>query len=485
MTRPLICATVIEASIADLVSRRDAAAGDADMVELRLDGLARPEVAGALRGRTCPVVVTCRPEREGGRFRGSEDERHRVLADAIDSDADWVDLEWSAGLTSLIAGRQGRGVVLSMHDFGGIPDDLEGRVGAMLATGAEVVKVAVTPHRLGDCVRLLGLRSTFPGARIIVLGMGEAGLSTRVMAAKFGSPWTYAGDGVAPGQVPIADLRTEFRFDRISESTALYGVVGGPARHSVSPAMHNAGFAALGVDAAYLPFPTSDLEDFVRFARGMGVSGVSVTIPFKVSMMARLDHADDEVRRVGAVNTIAMRDGRWFGTNTDVDGFLEPLVGETLAGARATILGNGGAARAVAIALRSRGADVVLAGRDQSRAGLVAAELGVRSTPRPIAPGSWDLLVNATPVGMVPRIDESPFVDGRFDGRLVYDLVYNPPQTAFMRAGAAAGCRVIGGLDMLVAQARRQAAWWTGRAPDAEVLRRAAEWRLARLPRSS
>ncbi len=482
MPRPLICATVLGETTEAIRAERDTAGREADLVELRLDSAERPDVGAAIEGRRTPVMVTCRPRREGGRFAGSEAERREVLTRAIESDAEWVDLEWSAGFEDLVARRKGRGVVLSMHDFTGLPGDLDERVRSMLRCGAEVIKVAVTARRLEDCVRLLAIRSRFPDARMVLLAMGEAGLSSRVLAAKFGSPWTYAGEGIAPGQLPILQLRREFHFDRLSASSVVFGIVGGPARHSVSPAMHNAGFAELGVDAAFLPFPTSDLGDFISFARGLGLSGASVTIPFKVAMLDHLDDADETVRRAGAVNTIAIKSGRWLGTNTDGDGFLQPLSGEELSGCRATILGYGGAARAVAVALLSRGARVCLTGRNARRAHEVATELGAGAGP--LSPGSWDLLVNATPAGMVPDTGGTPFPEGRFDGRIVYDLVYNPPETRFMREGAAAGCRVIGGLDMLVAQAQRQAAWWTGRTPSAQVLRDAAVWRLARSHRS-
>ncbi len=468
----------------ELRARRDRAAADADMVELRLDSVGSPDVESGLAGRTRPAIVTCRSRLEGGSFAGSETERRQVLAAAVASDAEYVDLEWSAGFTDLIAQRAGRGIVLSMHDFDGMPDDLDDRVRAMVATGAEIVKVAVRARHLRDCVRLLEMRRRFAAARMVVIGMGEAGLPTRVLAARFQSAWIYAGDGVAPGQAPVWELKTEFGIDRISEITVVFGVVGAPARHSVSPAMHNAGFAELGIDAAYLPLPTTDLEDFFAFARGMHLAGASVTIPFKVDVLAHLDQVDERARRIGAVNTIALRDGRWVGTNTDGDGFLASLGTEPVAGVRATILGTGGAARAVAAALRSSGATVTLAGRDASRARTVAADLGVVGAGRPIPPGSWDLLVNATPVGMVPAIGDTPFAEGRFDGRLVYDLIYNPSQTRFMREAAEAGCRVIGGLVMLVAQARRQAEWWTGRAPSANVLRQAAAWRLETFERN-
>ncbi len=479
MATSLICATVLEPTMADLRVKRDQAAAGADLLELRLDGVDHPDVPGALQGRTRPAIVTCRPVWEGGQYTGPEGDRRALLAAAFDEGAEYVDLEWRAGFDDLIARRRGAGIVLSMHDFDGVPADLESRVRAMLGTGAEVVKIAVMARRLTDCLPLLDLKLRFSGARLILIAMGEAGLPTRVLAARFGSPWTYAGEGAAPGQVDVARLTHEFGVRRLTEQSAVYGIVGRPVHHSLSPAMHNAAFTDLGVDAVYLPLPAGDLAEFFAFARGIGLQGASVTTPFKIDVIGHIDHLDDRAARIGAVNTIVGRDGQWHGTNTDGEGLLSPLAGLALVNVRATVLGTGGAARAAAVALRAAGATVTLAGRDAARARRVAAGIGVGGIARPVPPGSWDLLINATPVGTHPETSATAFPEGTYDGSLAYDLVYNPPVTRFLHDAAAAGCRTIGGLDMLVAQAQGQTAWWLGIRPPDHVLRDAARARLA------
>ena len=477
--RALVCATVTGRDMAELRARRDAARG-ADLVEVRLDTVATPDVAGALAGRARPVVVTCRHRGEGGRFEGPEDARRALLLEAFESGAEYVDLEWACGFDDIVRARRGRNVVLSFHDFDGCPDDLESRVEAMAALDPDVLKVAVAVRRLTDCARLAAVAQRYAGRRLVMIGMGEAGAVTRIMPGRFGSCWTYAGDGIAPGQIGLDRLLTEFRVGRIGARTALYGVAGRPIAHSLSPAMHNAAFDQLGVDAVYAPLAAADVEDLVAGAAALDVAGVSVTAPYKLDVMARLASIDDEARRAGAVNTMVRAEGGWHGCNTDIGGFLAGCGGFDLGHRRVAVLGTGGAARAVAIAALRAGASVTCYGRDRAHADALAAAVGTRAALRPVPAASWDVLVNATPVGTHPACDDTPFPESRYDGEAVYDLVYNPPRTRFLRDAAAGGCRTIGGLEMLVQQARLQIALWTGRTPDAEPMRQAAVRALAR-----
>jgi 3-dehydroquinate dehydratase / shikimate dehydrogenase len=473
MFKPLLVTVASAPTMAELRRRRDAAAlAGADLVELRLDSVADPDVTAALSGRKGPVIVTCRPEWEGGAFKDSETERRRMLECALQQGAEYVDVEFKAAFAAeLIAATGGKRIVLSSHDFEGVPGDLVERVRAMRAGGAEIVKIAVMARSLTDNVHLLQLERA---PNTVLIAMGPAGAATRVLAAHFHSAWSYAGDGYAPGQISAARMVDEFRFRSITEQTAIYGVVGSPLTHSVSPAMHNAAFRAAGVDAVYIPMVASSAEDFTIFATALGVQGVSITIPFKVDLFVRADDTDELSRKVGAVNTYRRDALRWEARNTDVSGFLAPLRGRlNLRGARAAVLGAGGAARAVAVALASAGGVVTVYGRNRGKAKDVAALAGGPAGAFPIAPDSWDLLVNTTPVGTFPDIDETPF-EGAFDGRVVYDLVYNPRETRLLKEAAAAGCETIGGLDMLVAQAEDQSEWWIGRRPPEGLMKQAA-----------
>jgi 3-dehydroquinate dehydratase/shikimate dehydrogenase len=481
--RPQLCVTVTAATTAELCQKRDAVP-DADLLELRLDSVSDPSVAGALAGRRRPVIVTCRPIWEGGGFKGSEEERKQILSEGLSLGAEYVDVEWRAHFDDLIARTGGRRIVLSSHDFHSVPIDLIARVHAMRSTGAEVVKIAAATTSLSDCIALFDLGAKSRDGNLALIGMGDHGLATRVLAARFGSIWTYAGALHEIGQLTADALLTDYHFRSLSDSTAVYGVAGGSVAHSVSPAMHNAAFRAADFDAVYLPFPAASADDFHRFGRAIGISGASVTIPLKVSLVDYVDEVYSVARRIGAINTIRVADGRWIGGNTDAIGFLDPLQERvSLAGLRASVLGAGGAARAVTVALASSGCSVRLHARNRAQAEdvavLTAAELG----PWPPAPGSWDLLINCTPVGLYPRVDETPVPKEQLTGRYVYDLIYNPPATRLLRDAAAVGCQTIGGLDMLVAQAREQFQWWTGTTCQAAVMRDAALKRLAEFAR--
>ena len=475
---PQLCATVTADWTAGLRASRDQVAG-ADLVELRLDGVADPDVPAALAGRRLPAIVTCRPAGQGGRFRGSEDERKALLMQAFDAGAEYVDLEWGHGFDQVVRHRQGRGIVLSHHDFTGVPGDLESIAVAMAASDAEVIKLAVAVASLADCARLLGVARRLRGRRAVLIGMGEAGVMTRVLPGRFGSCWTYAGASVAPGQLSVGQMLQEFTFRRLGTDTVLYGILGRPLGHSLSPAMHNAAFASLGVDAAYVPLPAAGVDDFFASADALGIAGASVTAPFKVAAVAHMTTMDPVAAEIGALNTVVRGAGGWHGANTDAAGFLASLAGLPLAGWRAAVLGTGGAARAAALSLRDAGCAVTCYGRDEAKAQALASALRVAGAVRPVPAGSWDLLVNTTPAGTHPNAGESSFPEAVYDGRLVYDMVYNPAATRLLREAGARGCRTLGGLGMLVEQARLQSAMWTRMMPDRAVMHGAAESKLA------
>ena len=472
--RALLCVTVSAPTLEELEEARIRAERDADLVELRLDGLRTIDVRAAIAGRARPVIVTCRPPWEGGRFDGSEEERRRILTAAVASDAEYVDLEWRAGFDDLIRSRRGRGIVLSAHDLDGMPADLEARLRVMAATGAEVIKIAPAIQHLRELVGLRDLGARHPTLRLLLIGLGPRGVPSRVLAARFGSLWAYAGREPGTGQLTPEALLDVYRFRRLNRSTAVYGLAGDPIDRSLSPLLHNAGFEAAELDAVYLPFPSTDADDVLAAAGALGVQGLSVTTPLKVPICERLEWKDDWCASVGAANTIRRRAGGWEGTNTDVAGFLEPLQDEELVGLRATVVGAGGAARAVVAALRSRGALVTVAARRRRMAARLAGA-GGSVAALPLERGGWDLLVNTTPVGSWPEADQMPVpAELLAGGRIVYDLVYHPPITRLMREAVAAGCRAIGGIEMLIAQAERQFAWWTGHPPPAGLFRNVA-----------
>jgi 3-dehydroquinate dehydratase/shikimate dehydrogenase len=454
-----------------LIEARDRSV--ADLVELRLDTVADPDVARALDSRRTAVVITCRPLWEGGAFRGSEEERCRLLKQALDGGAEFVDIEWLAGFEDLIRAAPSR-VVISSHDFEGVPKDLHQRARAMRQTGAGLIKVAINPKRLEET---LPLHEIARNNDAIVVGMGLRGLPTRLLSSWYGSHWTYAGENSELGQLSVAKMIDEYRFREV-QGAALYGVVGNNVEESLSPAMHNAAFAASNEAAVYVPLPVEDFEDFSTFASTIGLQGASVTVPYKLEAYATASESDRCVRAIGAANTLDLRSEKWRATNTDAEGFMEPL-GSVYPGklhkSRVSVLGAGGAARAVVYAIREAGAKVTIHARRKSAAIALAEEFHVSAGDWPPAAASWDLLVNATPLGGEKFPDQSPMPSGPFDGKLVYDLVYRSGSSPLLEDAVAAGCRVVDGLPMLVAQAERQFEWWLGRRPETGVMQAAAE----------
>jgi 3-dehydroquinate dehydratase/shikimate dehydrogenase len=485
MTTTALCETVTGTTMRELIAARDAATAG-DMVEVRLDGVTDIDVRGAVAGRQRPVVVTCRASWEGGRFDGSEEERKAILLGALDAGAEFVDVEWRAGFDDVIRLDPAR-VVVSFHDFAGMPAGLEDRVAAMRRTGAATVKVAYAAARLTDT---LPLRRIGREGGAVVIGMGEPGVPSRLLAAKYGSRWTFAGNAVAPGQMPAARMRDVFRFRTVGAETRVFGVVSRTAMHSLSPVMHNAAFAAAGVDAVYVPLTTDDFADFLAFAEALGLEGASVTIPFKLEALEAASVREALASSVGAANTLRRR-GAWEAANTDVEGFLAPLDGifpAGLAGMRAAVLGAGGSSRAVVAGLASHGAVVtVYARRPEQARGVVAtqgADQRVAAGVWPPAAGSWDLLVNCTPLGGAGRRRESPLDEAALErtgeGGVVYDLTYGDGDSGLVADARRAGHITLDGLPMLIAQAERQFEWWMGQAPEPGVMRAAAYAALGR-----
>ena len=498
-----LCVAVTGRTMSEIRRNRDAATG-ADIVEMRLDTVDRPDVAGALDGRRCPVIVTCRAAWENGFFQGPEEDRRRILEQAFALGAEFVDVEAKADFAGdLIAARRGRGVIVSSHVYGECPADLTARWAALTGSGAEIAKLAVEARSLDDTAKVMALgqpeEEDGGGPGHVLIAMGDHGLASRVLSTRIGNRWTYAGDNVAPGQVSAQRMLDEFRFHDLRPGTAVYGVVGNPVMHSLSPVMHNAGFRHFGIDAVYLPLLAKDATDFVAFARALGLAGASITAPFKVHLMESVDELEPLAQRVGAINTLTVRDGRWLGANTDVYGFAAPLIarlrdlpaeggshgvsmssawlpasaGRPAAGLRTTILAAGGAARAVAVALADLGADVTVCARRPEAAREVAALANGQTGELPPPAGSWDVLVNTT-TWDGDAASHSPVAPDALDGRLVYDLLYVPPVTKLMADATAAGCTTIGGLEMLVAQAEKQFEIWTGHTPPAGLFQQAA-----------
>jgi 3-dehydroquinate dehydratase / shikimate dehydrogenase len=414
------------------------------------------------------LIATCRRREAGGRYPGSLAAQRRVLEAAVQAGCRWYDLEIesveAAGRFEPVAPDSARAIV-SLHRFGHSAGNPAALLRRFRLAPEAVWKLSVECRNLRDALRLIqSVRQAARGRPMILIPMGRAALPMRILALRDASLLTYTAvsQQTAPGQPTLETVLREYRADRIDARTRLFGIIGKPLGHSISPAMHNAAFAARGVNAIYLPFPVENLKGFVAAIRPLGLRGFSITIPHKQAILPYLHACDPLATRLGAVNTVVVRAGRLYGYNTDYAGVLGALRGLKLKGCRALLLGAGGAARAAAFALVDSGAQVSIFARRAERARALARAAGAKAVARPeIRRQAFDLIVNATPVGMAPDRN-SPLSAAEINAPDVIDMVYRPLETPLLRLAARKGCRTISGLDMLVAQGVEQWKLWTG-----------------------
>lgn len=478
----LLLGSLGRATNAGLVEAARLVDGRIAAVELRLDALLEaPDLQAlreAFRGRT--LLATLRSRSEGGRFEGTDREAAALLGGALDAGFDLVDAEWALAGAGLL-GLPNERVVVSAHDFAGVPDDLEERTVRMEETGARYVKVVATARGLDDALRLLRLQASRDEGGFAAFGMGEAGLVTRVLSPYLGGALSFGaalpGEATAPGQLLAADLLDIYAVGRPRRVEALFTLFGSRVSHSFSPAIHNSAFEALGLPALYVPVALGSLgAELPRFREvlagfGLPLRGASVTIPFKEEAAALAG-----VPAGGVRNTLHFdEEGGVTGANTDRDALLGAIPAAPESGA-ALVLGAGGMARAAVEALRERGWSVDVAARTSGRAASLAAACGARTVTNPAASGlPYGVVVNATPLGL-DEADALPCDAALLaSGVLAIDAPYRPGGTAFSREARRRGARLVDGFALLLSQAAGQSALFTGRATDAATL-------AARLP---
>jgi 3-dehydroquinate dehydratase/shikimate dehydrogenase len=480
-----ICIPILSPTTAAALAEMARLAPLADLFELRLDAMCEFDLARLLAERPRPIIVTNRHAVEGGFKTQDDSARLAALAAAVRLGADYVDVELaSLPAFERLMPRRLRGpvqLIVSYHNFSGFPNDLPAVARTIEATSADVVKVAVTPRRLEDNLVIFNLLRA-AAKPTIALAMGELGQVSRILAGKFGALLTFASADAdsqsAPGQVTADEMVNLYRANRLTPATRVYAVMGNPVEHSLSPAIHNAAFAALGLDAVYLRLKVEgDPAAVVRAFAALPIDGYSVTIPHKEAVAAACTEIDPLACRMRAVNTLVRRDDGYHASNTDVTSAMKVLAAalrsDDFTGRRAVVLGAGGVGRAYVHGLVARGAAVFVADLDETRARAVAAETG--ATPIPlsqVAQTQADILMNATPIGMWPKVDATP-VDPRAlrPGMVVFDAVYNPRETRLLRDVAAAGCQTISGVEQFVGQAVEQFELWTGRPAPAQLMR--------------
>ena len=485
-----ICVPLCEKDLDALRSACKRAAEWADVIELRLDCLETPtqNFSEILQEISVPVILTFRPSEQGGYRDLSVAERKTFWNSAPRGERIWWDVEGElAGDLSPDWSR----VIVSHHDFNAVPANLANIYEQLATTPAAVIKIAVQAHDLVDCLPVFELleRGRREGREVIAIAMGDAGLATRILGPSRGSFVTYGAladeSATAPGQITAPKLRSLYHLDQIDDETIICGLIGLPVMHSVSPQIHNTGFATTGVNGVYIPLAVRNVGEFFKRmvhprTRELkwNLRGLSITAPHKQRVMEHLDWIEPQAEEIGAVNTVVIDGDRLLGYNTDAAGLIEPLLQRlgSLRDQRVAIIGAGGAARAAAWALKQQHANVTLFARNVDKAQQLAGVFNLSCEQLAAAKfDGYDLVINTTPLGSGDYVDQSPATAAQLTGaRCVYDLIYNPIETRLRKEAQQAGCETIGGLEMLVAQAKLQFELWTGLKAPAEAMYDAA-----------
>jgi 3-dehydroquinate dehydratase/shikimate dehydrogenase len=488
---PRICVALGLPSAAQLLQAAENEYKDGNtFLEFRLDYLksaaAGIEVLQAFKAKypDSYVLATCRHRQASGHFNGDVQSQIRILKDAASAGATFVDLEIETAeqiRPELASLRLLAPLCVSYHNFQSSP--AFGPIMKRLEKiPADLYKIAVTARKPTDNLRVFDLLRAPHKTPLVAMCMSEVGLVSRVVAPSMGSLYSYAApcsdEGTAPGQIAAKLMRNLYRCEKLTAQTRIYGVIASPVSHSKSPFIHNRAFQARRTDAVYLPFLVSPqhLGDWMQFAAKLPVAGFSVTIPHKQRIMRYLDVIDPQAKRIGAVNTVWRKAGKWRGTNTDTEGVIQPLSKHLrLAHSSILIAGYGGAARAAAIALSDASAQVTITGRDMKSAQQLARVVkGAAMTLQEAQAGRFDALINATPVGMTPHPDACLF-EGKLPAGLVMDMVYNPHETKLIKLALEQKATVIHGIDMLLEQAAHQFEIWAGETAPRSVMKRSIE----------
>ena len=445
----------------------------AEMVELRLDYVTSRVNIGRLLADSppdCQVILTIRRKEDGGKWNGTEEARVMLLREGIAEGVDYVDIEEDIAAQIPRFGKTKR--IISYHNFRKTPEDLQQIHERMSKLDPDIVKLATMANDPHDNLRMMEVVQS-SAVPTVGMCMGDIGTPSRILSAKFGAPYSYATfhheRALAPGQLSFKEMNEVYHYNRIGEKTSVYGVIADPVGHSLSPHVHNASFQDKGIDAVYCPFrvPADSLDTFMRDAPRLGIRGLSVTIPHKEAIARNLTKVDPAVKSIAAVNTVVFDGSEVIGYNTDYNAAMDCLeqslgtIGakpSPLKNKRVLVLGAGGVARPISYGLRSRGALVTITSRTMQRSEKLASTFDCKAIEWEARHrANCDILINCTPVGMHPNVDESP-ISKTFlkPSILVFDTVYNPESTLLIKEARSRNCPVITGVEMFIRQAMLQ-----------------------------
>jgi 3-dehydroquinate dehydratase/shikimate dehydrogenase len=442
---PRVCVAVTGDDPGEMIAKAEAIARDNTFIEFRLDYLAKPGLAlPRLREFTefrphVVAIATCRRAASGGKYKGAIPAQMELLAKAADAGCQLVDVELQTALrlkpAQLEKLRSKAAVILSFHDFK-TTQKLEETLKKMATRPADFYKLVGTATSLYDNVTMMKFLEQHRDEHdLIGLCMGEQGIISRVLGVRAGSAFTFgaltADEKTAPGQVTAQELQSTYRLDQVDAATKVYGVAGDPVSHSLSPAIMNAALRRENVNGVYLALHAKSLKDLIACVKDIPLHGLSITMPYKESILPFLDNTDPYTTKIGACNTVVRsQDGK------------------------------------------DRGAQIFIMNRSLPAAQKLARQAKARTIKRAdLKKLDFDVIINATPVGM-GNTRESPLNAEEIKARIVFDMVYDPAETRLLKMARERGIDVIAGSEMFVHQAARQFEIWTGKpAPRDEMLR--------------
>jgi len=479
----------------------------AEAVEIRADVLTQPNVdsvlkmARAVQKAKLPVIVTCRDKTEGGFREVDPSLRLSILRESVLAGADFIDIEYenfkhpdTHSVLKAAFEQSETKLILSCHNFDRPFDDLELLYESILATYPDAIpKIVYKARHINDCFAVFDLLRS-ADRPMIAFCMGAAGQISRILAKKFGAFLTFASldddSATAPGQVSVEQMKM-FGWDRQDADTEIFGLIGNPVAHSLSPALYNACFDAEQINAVYLPFLVEgDTDEFNAFLDHVserpkfGFGGFSVTIPHKTHALdyANLHggYVDNLAEAIGAVNTLKIGfNGLLSAYNTDYSGAMDALAAamgvdrHDLHKTKVAVVGAGGVARAVVAGLADVGARVTIYNRTVSKAESLAKEFGCKSASiDKLVQTKATILINCTSLGMHPNVETSPVPDGCVRPDMtVFDTVYNPLETKLLTDAKAAGATTVNGAEMFIRQGMAQYKIYIGDEPDPDLMR--------------
>jgi 3-dehydroquinate dehydratase / shikimate dehydrogenase len=488
---PKLCLSLTGSKLDDDLALAQRYRDRVDLYELRVDCLSHEERFYLRRFPGLvdkPVILTVRRRVDGGKYTEGEGTRTVLLAKGLAfADEDprknfaFMDIEddFHAPGVEEAARTFGTLILRSIFERSGDIGRFAAKVASCKIRDGELLRLAPQLDSTKALARLLELSQDMATQARIVAPSGPMSLPARILARRFGSAIVYANSAEEAAANPLLGLidpetlEGTYRFREQTQATKVYGIIGNPLVGSKSPAIHNSGFKALGIDSVYLPFRTSSVEDFMTLAEALPVEAFSVTVPFKEDVLGFLEKRGEEVEAIKACNTVVREGGAFTGHNTDAPGFQEALLeflgGRNPKGMKASIIGAGGAAHAVAFALKQMGMKACVLNRTPVKAKRLAELFGFSWAPLDGAgiielESHSELIVQTTSAGMSPREDEDPLELYDFSGKeLVYDLIYKPEETKLLRRAREAGCRTQNGYGMLQYQAYRQFKLFSGR----------------------